>query len=102
MPVYEYVCVDCGHRFEQQRKVTERSTVRCPECRGQARKLFGAVGIIFKGSGFHSTDYRTPEDAKGRAEDAKGKAEDAKGKERDAKGKERDGKPASASSVKGE
>ena len=64
MPLYEYVCTDCDCRFEQRRKVTDRSVARCPQCDGRAKKVFGAVGIIFKGPGFHSTDYRKPEDKK--------------------------------------
>ena len=61
MPVYEYACVECGHHFEQYHKVTDRPPRRCPECRGRVRKVFRPVGIIFKGSGFHVTDYRKPE-----------------------------------------
>lgn len=70
MPWYEFACGDCGHRFEQHRKATEKAIPRCPKCRGRARKVFGAVGIIFKGSGFHSTDYRKPEDNRGREAEA--------------------------------
>ncbi len=62
MPVYEYSCAECGERFEQYRKVTARSAARCPECGGRGQKVFRPVGIIFKGSGFHCTDYRKPED----------------------------------------
>ena len=61
MPIYEYACVECTHQFEQYRKVTDPPPKRCPQCRGRVRKMFRPVGIIFKGSGFHSTDYRTPE-----------------------------------------
>ena len=61
MPVYEYSCAECGEQFEQYREVTARSAARCPECGGPGQKVFRPVGIIFKGSGFHSTDYRKPE-----------------------------------------
>jgi len=64
MPVYEYVCEDCEYTFQQQRKVTERQVAPCPKCRATGRKVIGAVGIIFKGSGWHCTDYRKPEDKK--------------------------------------
>ncbi|NIR00872.1 MAG: hypothetical protein GTN78_11835 [Gemmatimonadales bacterium] len=57
MPVYEYVCVECGHHFERYRRVTGRPPRCCPKCRGRVRKVFRPVGIIFKGSGFHVTDY---------------------------------------------
>ena len=62
MPVYEYQCCECGRRFEQYRRVTEPPLSRCPECRGRVRKVFRPVGIIFKGSGFHATDYRKPQE----------------------------------------
>ncbi len=58
MPIYEYACAECGHHFERYQRVTERPASRCPECRGRVRKVFRPVGIIFRGSGFHCTDYR--------------------------------------------
>ncbi len=61
MPVYEYYCDDCGCRFEEYREVKRRSVCPCPECGVLARKVFRPVGIIFKGPGFHVTDYRKPE-----------------------------------------
>lgn len=60
MPVYEYACTRCGHHFEQYRKINARGAPRCPRCGAPGRKVFLPVGVIFKGSGFHSTDYRTP------------------------------------------
>lgn len=60
MPIYEYACTECGHHFEQYRKVNARKASRCPECGKPGRKVFRPVGVIFKGSGFHCTDYRTP------------------------------------------
>jgi putative FmdB family regulatory protein len=69
MPVYEYMCTACKHRFAEPRRVSKRSAARCPQCGARARKVFGAVGIIFKGSGFHSTDYRKPEEKKRAAEE---------------------------------
>jgi putative FmdB family regulatory protein len=62
MPVYEYLCENCEHQFQQHRKVTERQSAPCPRCNGVGRKVIGAVGIIFKGSGWHCTDYRKTED----------------------------------------
>jgi len=59
MPYYEYICTECERRFDQYRKVTDPPLSRCPKCRGRVRKVFQPVGIIFKGSGFHSTDYRS-------------------------------------------
>ncbi len=57
MPVYEYACTKCGHRFEQRRSVTDPPASRCPQCRCAVKRVFAPVGIIFKGSGFHVTDY---------------------------------------------
>ena len=57
MPVYEYKCEGCSCRFEQYRELDERATCKCPKCGKSARKVFRPVGIVFKGSGFHVTDY---------------------------------------------
>ena len=61
MPTYEYECQKCGHRFEKFQGITEEPVKRCPECRGKVKRLLGTgAGIIFKGSGFYATDYRSP------------------------------------------
>ena len=62
MPVYEFYCDECGCRFEEYRELKQRSACPCPECGKSARKIFRAVGIIFKGSGFYVTDNRKPEE----------------------------------------
>jgi len=60
MPTYEYECLKCGHRFELFQRITEPPRKRCPVCRGKVRRLLGTgAGMIFKGSGFYSTDYRS-------------------------------------------
>ncbi|MBI4364171.1 MAG: zinc ribbon domain-containing protein [Candidatus Latescibacteria bacterium] len=60
MPTYEYDCERCGHRFEVFQSMTERPRKRCPKCRGKLRRLLGGgAGMIFKGSGFYTTDYRS-------------------------------------------
>jgi putative FmdB family regulatory protein len=61
MPTYEYVCDACGERFEQFQSITAGPIARCPNCRKRkVRRLIGAgAGIIFKGSGFYQTDYRS-------------------------------------------
>ncbi|MBI5835633.1 MAG: zinc ribbon domain-containing protein [Candidatus Eisenbacteria bacterium] len=60
MPTYEYQCADCGHRFEKVQPITARALTRCPECKGRVKRLVsGGAGLIFKGSGFHATDYRS-------------------------------------------
>lgn len=65
MPTYEYECARCGHTFERFQSITEKRLQRCPECRGSLRRLIGAgAGIIFRGSGFYQTDYRSGDYAK--------------------------------------
>lgn len=61
MPTYEYVCDSCGHAFEEFQSITAKALRKCPACRKSAlRRLIGTgAGIIFKGSGFYQTDYRT-------------------------------------------
>ncbi len=68
MPLYEYECVKCRHRFEERRKVTDPPASRCPSCRGRVRRVYQPVGIIFKGSGFHVTDYGRTGEKKAAAE----------------------------------
>ncbi|MGO1480610.1 MAG: FmdB family zinc ribbon protein [Brachybacterium sp.] len=60
MPTYVYACKNCGHRFEQYQSFSEASLTTCPECtQDTLRKVFDSVGIVFKGSGFYSTDSAT-------------------------------------------
>ena len=61
MPTYDYECQACGHIFEKFQPITASPIRRCPECgRMKVRRLIGAgAGIIFKGSGFYQTDYRS-------------------------------------------
>ena len=59
MPTYQYACTDCNHAFEQVQSFTEDSLTTCPECEGRLRKVFNAVGVVFKGSGFYRTDNRS-------------------------------------------
>jgi putative FmdB family regulatory protein len=58
VPTYQYSCTDCGHFFEAAQSFTEDSLTVCPECEGRLRKVFNAVGVVFKGSGFYRTDSR--------------------------------------------
>ncbi|GLZ34467.1 hypothetical protein Lesp02_66540 [Lentzea sp. NBRC 105346] len=59
MPTYQYACTACEHRFEAVQSFSDASLTECPECQGKLRKLFGAVGVVFKGSGFYRTDNRS-------------------------------------------
>ena len=58
MPTYAYACTACEHRFEIVQSFTEDSLTACPQCEGRLRKVFNAVGVVFKGSGFYSNDSR--------------------------------------------
>jgi putative FmdB family regulatory protein len=58
LPTYEYACKACGHRLEAVQKFTDDALTVCPECGGALRKVFGAPGIVLKGSGFYKTDAR--------------------------------------------
>ena len=59
MPTYQYACTECGHAFEQFQNFSDDALTECPECSGRLRKLFNAVGVVFKGSGFYRTDSRS-------------------------------------------
>ncbi|MGZ5416173.1 MAG: FmdB family zinc ribbon protein [Nocardioides sp.] len=59
MPTYQYACTECDHAFEQFQSFSEDSLNVCPQCQGRLRKVFNAVGVVFKGSGFYRTDSRS-------------------------------------------
>ena len=59
MPTYAYACTECDHRFEAVQSFSDDSLTVCPECEGRLRKIFNAVGIVFKGGGFYRTDSRS-------------------------------------------
>ena len=58
MPTYQYTCTECGEPLEAVQKFTDAPLTVCPACGGRLRKVFSAVGIVFKGSGFYRTDSR--------------------------------------------
>jgi putative FmdB family regulatory protein len=62
VPTYQYACKQpaCGHRFEAVQSFTDDPLSVCPVCEGQVRKVFSAVGVVFKGSGFYRNDSREP------------------------------------------
>lgn len=60
MPTYEYRCTDCGHELEAVQSFSEPALTECPQCGNSSlRKLFGNVGVVFKGSGFYRNDSRS-------------------------------------------
>ncbi len=60
MPRYDYRCVECDHYFELRQSFSEAGKGSCPECSGEGRRVYHAVPVIYKGSGFYTTDYGRP------------------------------------------
>ncbi|AEW94552.1 MULTISPECIES: FmdB family zinc ribbon protein [Streptomycetaceae] len=58
MPTYQYQCTECGEGLEAVQKFSDDALTECPSCQGRLRKVFSAVGVVFKGSGFYRTDSR--------------------------------------------
>ena len=58
MPTYSYACTECGDRFDAVQAFSDSALTTCSKCNGRLRKLFGNVGVVFKGSGFYRTDSR--------------------------------------------
>lgn len=72
MPMYDYQCDTCGHRFEIRQSFSDAPLTDCPECSGGVRRVIHPSGVIFKGSGWFITDNRNP------APETNGKADSAK------------------------
>ena len=77
MPIYGYRCANCGHQFEIQQRMSDEPLKACPKCQGKLNKILYPTGVIFKGSGFYSTDYKAAD--KGSSEN--GSAPETKPKE---------------------
>ena len=60
MPRYDYRCAECDHNFELRQSFSEAGKGTCPECSGEGRRVYHAVPVIYKGSGFYTTDYGRP------------------------------------------
>ena len=58
MPTYSYACTECGDRFDAVQAFSDSALTTCAKCNGRLRKLFGNVGVVFKGSGFYRNDSR--------------------------------------------
>ncbi|TXS55594.1 FmdB family zinc ribbon protein [Streptomyces sp. t39] len=85
MPTYQYQCTECGEGLEAVQKFTDDALTECPNCTGRLKKVFSAVGIVFKGSGFYRNDSRGASSSSSPASSAKS-----------ADSKSSDAKPASA------
>jgi putative FmdB family regulatory protein len=71
MPTYEYECQQCHERVEAVQKFTDAALTVCPHCGGELRKVFSAVGIVFKGSGFYKNDSRGSKSESSKSESSK-------------------------------
>ena len=82
MPTYEYACEKCGHQFDEFQSITAKPLRKCPECGKLAlRRLIGTgAGIIFKGTGFYETDYRSESYKKAAQKDKGGSSTKSSGK----------------------
>ncbi|MBM3690408.1 MAG: FmdB family transcriptional regulator [Actinobacteria bacterium] len=58
MPTYQYQCTTCNHTFEVIQSFNNSTVPNCPECKGETKKIFGGIGVLFKGPGFYKTDSR--------------------------------------------
>jgi putative FmdB family regulatory protein len=76
MPLYEYECTACGHRFERIQKYSDAPIDACPVCGGAVRKLISSPAFQFKGSGWYVTDYARKDGAKGGSDTASGDTKD--------------------------
>jgi putative FmdB family regulatory protein len=102
VPRYDYQCVSCGHQFELVQSFSEAGSGTCPVCASDGRRLFHAVPVIYKGSGFYTTDYGRPKSPPPEKGEKAEKAE-KKGTEpsKDTKSSDSKGAPSSASDSKG-
>ena len=83
MPLYEYECASCGHRFERIQKFSDPPVTQCPKCGGEVHKLMGAPAVQFKGSGWYVTDYA------GKGKETKAKKDSTEGTEKKTEGTEK-------------
>src|ERR1700690_4516126 len=76
MPLYEYECEKCGHRFEKIQKFSDKMVKKCPECGGQVEQMISAPAVQFKGSGWYVTDYAKKSSSPGSSGDSASKDKD--------------------------
>lgn len=101
MPIYTYRCENCGVQFERAQKFDDLPLTWCPECKKKAlRKVYTPVGIVFKGSGFYSTDHRSPSGASRLKDSASASSTTAADKPAESKPAEKSPAPPAAESKK--
>jgi len=90
MPTYEYECQKCGHEFEVFQSISAEPKKRCPTCKGKVKRKIGTgSGIIFKGSGFYATDYRSASYKKGEKKESSSGSSDSSSKSSDTASKKK-------------
>jgi putative FmdB family regulatory protein len=92
MPLYEYQCEKCGHRFEKIQKFSDRMVRKCPECGGKVEQMISAPAVQFKGSGWYVTDYAnkpTASSSGGSDKDSNNNDKDSKDKDKESKKEEK-------------
>jgi putative FmdB family regulatory protein len=95
MPLYEYLCKKCGHRFEKIQKFSDKPIKKCPECGGAVEQVISAPAVQFKGSGWYVTDYAKKSQASSSSSSDGGSKES-----KDSKDGKKDEKPKAESTPK--
>jgi putative FmdB family regulatory protein len=100
MPLYEYQCTKCGHRFEKIQKFSDKKITKCPECGGKVEQLLSAPAVQFKGSGWYVTDYAKKPSGAGPSDGGKdgGKDKESKDSKKEEKKSESSSKEATKES----
>lgn len=102
MPTYQYACTECDHSFDQVQSFHDDSLTVCPQCSGRLRKLFNAVGVVFKGSGFYRNDSRSEAQSADADKSSEGKSGEGKSADSSSgEGKSSEGKSAESTSGEG-
>jgi putative FmdB family regulatory protein len=96
MPLYEYECKKCGHRFEKIQKFSDKMVKKCPECGGQVEQLISAPAVQFKGSGWYVTDYAKKSHAPASSDSGSKESKDSKESKKDEKKTESSSKESSS------
>jgi len=97
MPLYEYECTKCGHRFEKIQKFSDPHVKKCPECGGKVEQVISAPAVQFKGSGWYVTDYAKKSGSAGPSDGESAGKSSSKDKGKDSESK-KESKPKSESS----
>jgi len=96
MPLYEYECKKCGHRFEKIQKFSDKMVKKCPECGGQVEQMISAPAVQFKGSGWYVTDYAKKSHAPASSDSGSKDSKDSKESKKDEKKTESSSKESSS------